>query len=451
MTLREYQDKLYNDLRGCFSRRVKNPLVVSPTGSGKTVLFSYMANKLMLAGNSAIILVHRRELVTQTSSTLKAFSIPHGIIQAGISPDPIQLIQVAMVQTVARRLSSIKKPRIIIADEAHHFAAGTYGKIMQAFPDVHLVGFTATPERLDGKGLSDFFSEIVMGPSVGWLMENGFLSRARYFAPPVVADMRGVHRRGGDFAQDETAAAMDKRTVTGDAVKHYVTLGKSMPAIAFCVTIDHAKHVADQFNESGIPAATIHSKLSPDERKKVVRDLSTGAINVMTSCDIVSEGFDLPVVGVAILLRPTTSLGLHLQQIGRILRPYEGKETSVVLDHVGNLLRHGLAEDERKWSLEGRDKKAGKSESLNMLQCDQCFCLYSSRSRECPECGRVKPAPEPVGLQQVDGMLEEIIAMPLAKALGLCKTRKDLVALAKARGYKPGFAYYKAKELGIFR
>lgn len=448
MILRPYQQSLFDEIHSAFRRDCRNPLVVSPTGSGKTVLFSYIANRIQQAGNRVIILVHRKELVTQTSRTFTAFGIPHGIIQTGVTPSHHNRAQIAMVQTLARRTDSTPPPNLIIIDEAHHVAAGQYKQIIAAYPKAYVLGVTATPQRLDGKGLSDFFSEIIMGPSVEWLMQEGFLSRPKYYAPPMKADFSGVKKRGGDFAQDQAATAMDKATITGDAVNHYSKICNGMPAIAFCVTVAHAMHVAEQFNSSGIMSATIHANMSNEERKKIVTDLATGKISVMTSCDIVSEGFDVPVVGAAILLRPTTSLGLHLQQIGRVLRPCAGKTHSVILDHVGNLLRHGLAEDNREWSLAGQDKKAKKSESIGLRQCKKCFCLHKP-APICPECGHIQPEPKQRKLSVIEGNLEEFKRMPIQLALKECKTRADLKALQKAKNYKPGWVFYMAKELNL--
>lgn len=448
MILRPYQQSLFDEIHSAFRRDCRNPLVVSPTGSGKTVLFSYIANRIQQAGNRVIILVHRKELVTQTSRTFTAFGIPHGIIQTGVTPSHHNRAQIAMVQTLARRTDSTPPPNLIIIDEAHHVAAGQYKQIIAAYPKAYVLGVTATPQRLDGKGLSDFFSEIIMGPSVEWLMQEGFLSRPKYYAPPMKADFSGVKKRGGDFAQDQAATAMDKATITGDAVNHYSKICNGMPAIAFCVTVAHAMHVAEQFNSSGIMSATIHANMSNEERKKIVTDLATGKISVMTSCDIVSEGFDVPVVGAAILLRPTTSLGLHLQQICRVLRPCAGKTHSVILDHVGNLLRHGLAEDNREWSLAGQDKKAKKSESIGLRQCKKCFCLHKP-APICPECGHIQPEPKQRKLSVIEGNLEEFKRMPIQLALKECKTRADLKALQKAKNYKPGWVFYMAKELNL--
>ena len=447
MKLRDYQQDLFDRIHGAVKRGVRNPLIVSATGSGKTALFCYLSHRSSQAGKRVLILVHRRELVTQTSATLKKFGVAHGIIQPGITPDPIALVQLGMVQTICRRVDKLQAPDLIITDEAHHSAAGTYKSILTAFPRAVSIGFSATPARLDGKGLLDYFSEIIEGPSVEWLMENGFLCRPKYYAPPMQAVLDGVKKRMGDYASDQLATAMDKPTITGDAVKHYQRICNGSRAVVFCCNVAHAEHVRESFHSAGIPSGIIHGALKDDQRKKVTQDFSDGIIKIMTAVDIISEGYDLPAMEAAILLRPTTSLALYLQQIGRALRPSEGK-TAYILDHVGNIKRHGLAETPREWSLEGVDKKKKASESLGMKQCTACFALVKP-APICNECGHVFPLPKIKQLTYVEGHLEEIKTLPLKEALSVCKTRDDLKLLAKARGYKPGFVWHAAKEMNL--
>jgi DNA repair protein RadD len=447
MELRDYQQELFNRIHNAIKRGVRNPLIVSATGSGKTALFCYLSHRCSQAGKNVLILVHRRELITQTSATLKKFGVHHGIIQPNITPDPTALVQLGMVQTITRRVGKLNAPDLIVTDEAHHSAASQYKTILQSFPRAVSIGFSATPARLDGKGLKDYFSEIIEGPSVEWLMENGFLCRPKYYAPPVQAQINGLKKRMGDFANDEIAAAMDKPTITGDAVKHYMRICNGSRAVVFCCNLAHAEHVRESFENSGITSGIIHGALKDYDRKKVVDDFASDRIKIMTAVDVISEGFDIPAMEAAILLRPTTSLALYLQQIGRALRPSDGK-TAYILDHVGNIARHGLAETPREWSLDGIDKKKKASESLGMKQCTACFCLHYP-APSCPECDYVYPAAKIKNLTYIEGHLEEIKTMPLAKALAECKTRDDLKLLAKVRGYKAGFVYYKAKELNL--
>jgi len=407
--LRDYQGELVTDVRNAFRAGKKSPLVVSPTGSGKTVLFAYIADGTSKKGNTVLILVHRSELIDQTSKTLHMFGVGHGMIAAGRTPDRTHPVQVASVQTLARRLH-VFKPTLIIIDEAHHGTAGQWRKIIDANPQARILGVTATPERLDGRGLGEVFDELIRGPEVRDLVRNGHLCQPVYFAPPMTADLGNVHKVAGDFNKAELAAAMDKASITGDAVEHYARICKGAPSVAFCASIAHAQHVAEQFNAAGFKAATIDGTLDRDTRREVVRMLGDGRLNVLTSCEIINEGFDLPIVTGAILLRPTMSLAVHLQQIGRVLRPAPGKERAIILDHVGNLARHGFAEDVRDWTLDGRKKNTGKKRddepALDVSQCPQCFCCHDP-APTCPACGWAYPLRNRQ-IEQRDGELKQL-------------------------------------------
>jgi DNA repair protein RadD len=447
MILRPYQQDLFAAIQQSLRDGSKAPLVVSPTGSGKTATFCYIAHRSVVP---TLILVHRTELVAQTSETLARYGVEHGIIQPSITPAPEHKVQLGMVQTIARRLTRITPPKLIIVDECHHMPASQYRAVVAAFPNARVIGFTATPLRLDGKGLGDFFDKIIEGPRVEWLMENGFLCRPKYYAPPTCADLSNIRKRAGDYAADQLAQAMTKPKVTGDVIAHYRKICPDARAVAFCVTLAHAEQVAAEFNAAGISAGVIRGDMDKQDRKRIVEDLADAKIKVMASVDTVSEGFDLPAVDAAILLRKTQSLGLYLQQIGRVLRPIEGKQ-AVILDHVGNIAKHGLAEDEREWSLEGVEKKeAKKSEVSRNKQCTGCYAVYDRfRNKSCPECGHEEAPKIP---EQTEGELVEIKRIekaPLRELMKEVKTREDLRRIAKVKGYKHGFVWYKAKELGI--
>lgn len=445
--LRDYQLDLVDGVRGAYRAGRRAPLVVSPTGSGKTVLFAYIAQGTSAKGNSVVILVHRQELVDQTCRTLRAFGVGHGVIAAGRTPDRSLPVQVASVQTYVRRLDSFR-PALIIADEAHHATAGSWRKVIQHHPQARVLGVTATPQRLDGKGLKDVFDDLIRGPEVADLIAGGHLAPPVYYAPPVVADLSHIGTRGGDFAQEELAAEMDRPTITGDAVEHYSRICRGAPAVAFCCSVQHAQHVAEQFQAAGFRAATIDGTMDKEARREVVRMLGDGRLHVLTSCEIINEGFDLPIVTAAILLRPTKSLGLHLQQVGRVLRPAPGKERAVILDHVGNLSRHGFAEDVREWTLDGRKKKKRKAtdeEDIQTRQCPQCFRCHPP-APVCPECGHEYPRKERE-IEQTDGELVQIdpkeIARQRRKEQGSAQTLEDLIALGRARGYRHAEAWAK--------
>lgn len=457
ISLRPYQSEAVDALRQAYRTGFRRPLLTSPTASGKTYMFCSITQGAAARGNRVCILVHRQELLAQTSASLDAIGVRHGCICASRGIRAGEQVQVASVHTLVRRLSKVPPPDLIIIDEAHHAVAGAWGKILDAFPTAYLLGVTATPERLDGRGLGleygGVFDTLISGPGVANLIQGGYLSRPVYYAPPAASlDLGAVHQRGGDFIRAEVTAAVGKSRVVGDSVAHYRRICPGAPAIAFCVSVAEAERTAESFRAAGYNAAPLDGTLSDGERSSRIRALGSGGLHVLTSCEIVSEGFDLPVVTTAILLRPTASLALHLQQVGRVLRVHPGKECSYVLDHVGNILRLGLAEDPREWSLAGRKKRARDVDGgiIPNRQCPRCYAVHAPAPR-CPQCGHQYEI-HARELEQVDGELERLEAEKMAaersarwqakRAVADAKTLDELLALAAARGYKPGWAYH---------
>jgi len=451
--LRDYQARAVHELRHAFREGARSPLFTLATGGGKTFVFSYIAQQAAQRGGHVLILVHRQELLMQASRSLDVLDVAHGLIAPGHS-STLDNVQVASVQTLVRRLKKITwEPSLIIVDEAHHAVAGSWRKILDAFPTALVLGVTATPCRLDGQGLGrdagGVFDDLILGPSIPELVAAGHLCDSKVYAPPMVANLDGVKQRAGDFAKGEVAERMDKPTITGNAVGHYQRLAPGKPAIAFCASVAHAEHVAEEFRASGFRSASLDGSLPDGERKQRIDDLASGKIHVLTSCEIVSEGFDLPVVTAAILLRPTASEGLYLQQVGRALRPFPGKEYAIILDHVGNVLTHGLPDDEREWTLEGRPKRRGTSESgPPVRQCEACYTCHRP-APECPACGyRYKiddRQPEEVAGELKEITKAEKIALRRVRVSeeSGCTTLEDLQKLGEARGYKPGWAAHR--------
>jgi len=405
MALRSYQELAITQLRGALAHHHK-ALLVMPTGSGKTVVFSEICRHADNKNRKVLILVHRRELVKQASDKLSRAGVEHGIIAAGFKPSP-HPVQVASVQTLARRLRTVPvDPDLIIIDEAHHAVAGSWDKIIGHFTDAKIIGVTATPSRLDGRGLGSHFSTLVSGPSVEQLTKLGFLSQHRVFAPPVIADLSNVKTRAGDYANDQLSAAMDRPTITGDAIGHYRRLADGLPAIAFCCSIAHATSVCASFNAAGYRAKLVTGNMPMEERDEAISGLADGRTQVLCSVDVVSEGTDVPAVSAAILLRPTQSEALYLQQVGRILRPRPGK-IAIILDHVGNTFKHGFVDDVRAWSLDSKPKRQRKDEpAVEVRQCPDCFAAFKPQP-VCPCCGHVFKT-KAFQLETVEGDLVEI-------------------------------------------
>ena len=437
MDLRPYQQQLITDIRLQYQLGHKSVLAVLPTGGGKTVCFSYIAEQAAIKGNRVCILVHRAELLDQASRSLTAMGVRHGRIAAGKSMDLSHAVQVASVQTLARRLHLLPREffQLLVVDEAHHTTAGTWAKVIEHFHAAKLLGVTATPIRSDGRGLGQHYQAMVQGPTAQQLTEQGFLAAAKVLAPPGF-DSTGLRKRMGDF--DAKEAEQRVGTIMGDCLGHYRKHLPGQTAIAFCCSVAHAEAVASLFQCNGIPAASIDGSMDTTQRQQLLSDLGTGSLKVLTSCALIGEGVDVPSVGGCILLRPTASVALHLQMIGRCLRPQPGKR-AVVLDHVGNTLRLGHHLEERDWTLDGAAKR-DREQAPSVKVCPTCFSTSIGTAQVCRECGHVFAPQERRELQQVDGELVEMAARQRKREQGSAQSLDDLRQLAQQRGYKRGWA-----------
>lgn len=453
IALRDYQSdhRGVEGIRAAFRGGARRVLYVLPCGGGKTVCFSYMTEAAAAKGRRVLLLAHRGELVDQISETLTTFGVEHGRIQAGRSMTRIP-IQAGMIGTVANRLDKIAAPDLIVVDECHHSTSKTYRKILDTFPDAFVLGVTATPARTDGRGLVDAgYNAIVIGPTVAELVGAGHLAPYRLFCPPSDIDLSGIKTTAGDYQRSGLSSRLDRPEITGDAVEHYRKYANGTPFVAFCVSVEHAAHVAEQFRGAGIPTRNLDGTMPADERRSILNGLRSGQIAGVASCDLISEGFDLPRITTAILLRPTKSLIIYVQQTGRALRPFDGKDHAIILDHAGNALRHGLPDQGRAWSLEGRGKGARSAHEagIQIRHCRLCFAVYPGGLDRCPHCNGLA---ERTGrkIEERDGELIEITAemeldgklrcLPYAEALAMCEDATAIRQMAKARGYKPGWA-----------
>jgi len=438
MQLRPYQAEAIDNLRSAYKTGKKSLLLVAPTGAGKTVMFSSMVSNRIKRGLSTTILVHRQELIDQVVRTLSAFGVEAGVIAAGHPYTP-SLVQVASIWTLAKRLEKYPPPQLLIIDEAHHAIAKSWQSVITAYSGAFVLGVTATPERQSGEGLDALFEDMILGPTVAHLQDIGALCRARTFAPPG-PDLTGVATRMGEWVTEQLELAVEKSSVMGDAIAHYKLHCDGEPAIAFCVSVKHAQHVAEQFRQAGYTAASIDGSMDKDQRKSIVKEFTDGHINILTSCDLVSEGFDVPRATAAILLRPTQSRALFLQQCGRCLRPWPGKERAVILDHAGNTSRFGLVSDEQQWTLAGRKRRAGSKKPAapeGVRICTSCFSASRATGSACPHCGTAFPVKQRA-TRVVEGSLVEVTAskVPKRRQLNPASDYAGLVALGRQRGYR---------------
>lgn len=450
--LRPYQAKGIQEIRDQLAAGKRRVLYQLPTGGGKTSITAFMMGSAARRNMSSFFIVHRRELLRQASETFWRVGIQHGKIEAGgrgISHDPIQ---VASIDSLLTRMGKVRMPdvRMLVFDEAHHVVAGKWQKLIEAFPRAYIIGLTATPQRADGKGLADDFDVMVKGPTVRELTDDGFLVPATVFAPPLDVDLKGLATRFGDYAQGALAERMDKPQIIGDTVQHYRRIAHGTRAIAFCVSVDHSRHVAREFAAAGYRAAHVDGSMDVRERDGLIAAFGRGDIEVLTNCDLVSEGFDVPALETAILLRPTKSLGLYLQQVGRALRTMPGKSRALILDHAGNVLRHGMPDQHREWTLKGDPLAKGRSQAereqeIEVIRCPACFAAHLPMPR-CPGCGHVYEA-TPRQLKQGEGELQQVDQAAVEAAQRAIRERRiaeeraagsieALVQLGRARGYR---------------
>ena len=425
MILRPYQLQAIADLRAAWRER---PVLHIPTGGGKTVIACELIRSAVAKKRRVVFVAHRRGLVFQARDRLAQYGVEAGVIMAS-EPMTGHQVQVASIQTLIRRRFDAD---IIIVDEAHHATSATWKGVVARYPIV--IGLTATPYRLDGAPLGDVFGRIVSGPTVSELVADGVLINPRIFAPPG-PDLRGVHTRGGEYVPSELEAAVSKPSLIGDIVTHWKKHANNGRTVVFGVGVAHSKAIAAAF---GSIARHIDGQTPQAEREESVAQLEAGEIRVLCNCDLIGEGWDLPALDCAILARPTKSMALHRQQIGRVMRSCHEKTGALVLDHAGNTLRHGVPTDEVEVSLTG---KAVRKQEKAPRTCKQCFAVIESYP--CWDCGHTPDATERE-IAQKDGELVEFLSeTPEQKRAWYA----EQIAAASALGYKIGYAKmrYKAR------
>lgn len=436
MGLREYQNELIGRLFQAYRDGYIAPCIVLPCGGGKSVITAEIAKRFTDRDKRVLFLVHRRELCEQIYYTFLGWGVD------------LALCKIKMVQTVARRLPNIEPPDLIITDENHHSLAKTYQKIYDFFPDVKRVGVTATPERMGGKGLRDVNDILIEGVTAKWLIAHGYLSPYDYFAPAVT--LPKFHIRRGEYDQREINSFFQKnvKTIYGDVLKQYKRLADGKQAICYLSGIEISEAVAERFSTDGIRAAHIDGNTPKAERDRIVEAFRRGEIRILCNVDLISEGFDVPDCECVILLRPTKSLTLFIQQSMRCMRYREGKR-AIIIDHVNNVSEFGLPDDNREWLLDGHEKPKG---AAPVRTCPACFAVINMAERTCPHCGFVfEPERRKKPTKVLDIELikyNEIERVRAFKSPQECRNVNELKLYAQVHGYKPGWVYYQQKSRG---
>ena len=448
MQLRPYQVEAKAAAIKAWSTGAKGVCIVMPTGAGKTAT---LASIVKDHGGYSVVAAHRQEIISQLSLSLAREGIRHRIVgstsliklcvQIHLSEigkdfyDPNATCAVASVQTLTARTAKLsewaKTITLVVGDEHHHYVRDNqFGKAIQLFPNAKLLGVTATPIRADGKGLGShadgFVDALVEGPTMQWLIANGFLSSYRIFAPPSDLDLSEVNisKATGDYVKDKLVKAVHKSHIVGDVVEHYKKLAFGKRGLTFCTDVKTATDLAEEFNKAGVPAIALSGKTPDRERIEALKKFKRGEYLQITSVSLFDEGTDIPAVECVSFAAPTASFGRYIQSFGRGLRPVyaEGlplntaaerlyamsvstKPNAIIIDHVGNVVRHGLPDANREWSLDQREKRASNKpdDVIPVRACPECTMVYEKTHIACPYCG-FKPVPaERSSPEQVDG------------------------------------------------
>lgn len=435
--LRPRQQKAIADVRAAYRAGYKAPLLCAPTGMGKTHTAAEIIRSAVERGNDVWFLAHLREILDDTARRLDSAGIPHGFIMAGMPQNPFKPVQVVSVQTAARRPVR-RKPGLIIIDECHLAIADTYKKVIEAAGSPPLLGLSGSPQRLDGRGLGELFDVLVPTCSTADLIAEGLLAPIRYYAPTKV-DLSDVRSRAGDYALDQLADAVDKPSIIGDAVAHYRKYAHGRRAVAFCVNIKHAEHTAAAFAQAGYRAVAISGNSTREERQAALTGLRQGTIDIVCNCALWVAGVDCPEIGCVILLRPTKSLTMYLQSVGRGLRTAPGKRDLIVLDHASCVFTHGMPQDPREWSLDAKPKRKGEKAPA-VRECPSCYACHPP-APQCPCCGHVYRAETyQRGPEQVEGELVELDEAALRRQQrreqAQAQTLEQLIEIGRRRGFK---------------
>lgn len=449
MQLRPYQQRAVSGLRDALAAH-RSVCLALQVGGGKTVIACEMMRLAIERGRRCLFIAHRVELVEQARDRLRAFGIEAGIIKAGFREHRDRAVQVACVPSLVRR--KFPPADLVIIDECHHAVSQSWVRVANHYREAGawIAGITATPARLDGRGLDEIFDAIVEPVTTRELIDGGYLIEPVVFAPPS-CDLTGIRKRAGDYAIPELAVRMGK--LTGSITEHWMKHGRGRRTLAFAVNVEHSQQIVEALAGVGARAVHIDGNSPAIERARANRRLRDGSLDVVSQCMLWTEGVDIPELDCLIVARPTQSLGLHRQMVGRIMRPADGKTGAIVLDHAGNHHEHGPVTEEIAWSLDARTRATRATEPITT--CLECYAVLPPGAEVCPQCGAARPVREqadPPGVEN-DG---ELVRVDLTARRDVPLQEKQaryraLVQTASMRGYKLAWARIRYRdEFGVW-
>lgn len=444
ITLRGYQLEAVEEIKA-----YPFPVIMQAmTGAGKTVVLAEYTRQSLEHGSRVMIVAHRRELIEQMRSTLWRLGVDDvAKVLSGEEENYDALVQIAGVDSLRRRLDKVIPPKIVMIDEAHRATAGTtYSLLFKVWPHAKFIGATATPCRLGGLQLSSLWKKIICLRKPSLLIEDGYIAKPKCFGSLLTPNMVNVKKQAGDFLMPEAAKLLNNDKLNGNIVETWCKHSAGRRGILFACTVGHSLNIRDRLRGAGVKAEHLDGETKYDERDRILRDLRTGDIDVVCNVGVLTEGFDEPSAKICVLARPTASLALHIQMCGRVLRPWGGVEP-LVLDHAGNLNRHGFPHQDREWILEERKAPGKKREVLDLdfKLCPRCGYGVEFGIPECPECGYEWPVRKPKS--ETSEALSEITQQQIAMQNSTDATRKEYyfeqIRFAALKGYKPGMAFHR--------
>lgn len=457
--LRPYQSAAVDALRASLAQGHRSPLLVAPTGSGKTIIARALVEGATAKSKRVLFLAPRRELIFQTCAKLESAGLSYGVIMAGQVPRPWEPVQVACVPTLTTRCLRNKTARLpqadlLIVDEAHLSLAAETRALLAAYPHAVKVGMTATPARTDGKGLGTAYDDLVMGPSVAELTAQGHLVPVRYFAP-TKPDLDRIRVVRGDYDQAQLGSRMDDPKLVGDIVANWARIAPDRRTVVFAVNVSHSMHLRDRFLELGVAAEHLDGSTPKEQRAAILQRLRDGKTQVLCNCEVLTYGWDEPSISCAVLARPTKSLARYFQMIGRVLRPFDGKTDCIAIDHSGAVDALGFVDEPIEWMLDDRDNVnerhvKAKQKTPSKITCGECATVFSSRGT-CPNCGHEIPHHSAKSVEILHAELAELERDKRRKNRELSGEEKreffgELKGYARSRGYADGWASHKYRE-----